>query len=244
MNILSSPTQRLVLLAFLSTTLAGRGLALPTGSTNAPATAPVSEAAAATSSASSFPASVAEIVKMHQAGVSPDVIQAFVERSAQTYPLGADDLIQLSSLGLPAPVLSAMLQRPGSASAPPTPQTPPASAPIQVTPTYVSPPATVPYYNTTPATSVIYYDTYPVRTYVPYWPPSLVYYWGGGYRSHAYSYWHGGGYAAVHGAPCITPRPASFAAAHYTTTPRVISTQPALARTPVVAHGSRAHGRR
>ena len=104
-------------------------------------------------------AGLAEIVKLAQAGVSEEVMLAYVNNSNQRFSLGSDEIVYLNDLGVASPVITAMIQRDGKlAATQPAPVAPvvaqshvvsnvappaaPAVAPTQVTTTttYVAPP--------------------------------------------------------------------------------------------------------
>ena len=148
-----------------------------------------------------------QIVKLHDAGVSEDVILAHVQSSAAPRPT-ADDIIYLHEAGVPKGVITALIQKPRTGSSDrmvartqwqespaPEPSTtaPVVEAPLAA-PAYVEP---SPVYVTDPP--AIYYPyTYYPYTYYPYtyysyssypyydwgcWPTfgvglGLGYYWG------------------------------------------------------------------
>ena len=55
--------------------------------------------------------SLADVLKMVEAGVSPDVIRAFLENSSSAYDPNASDLIVLKTNGVPDSVTTAMMKR-------------------------------------------------------------------------------------------------------------------------------------
>jgi hypothetical protein len=61
-----------------------------------------------------FPAGVDEILKMLQAGVSTNVIKAYIETSPVAYNLGAGDIIALKKHGVPDDLTTAMVTRGGT----------------------------------------------------------------------------------------------------------------------------------
>ena len=58
-----------------------------------------------------FPAGVDEILKMLQAGVSTNVIKAYIETSPVAYNLGAGDIIALKKRGVPDELTTSMVTR-------------------------------------------------------------------------------------------------------------------------------------
>lgn len=139
--------------------------------------------------------SIAQVVKMHQSGVAPDVLLAYVKETPVSKP-SAEEVLYLTEKGIPKDVIVAMLSKrvwsdtPAPQSQPP-PQTqtalPPAVAPAQAAQSvvYVQQPAPVVTY-----AAPYYYPYYPY--YRPWYGPSfsigigLGHYWGG-------HHWHHGG---------------------------------------------------
>ena len=116
---------RLALWVFLVGPLASSGLSQEAKSLSAPPTAPVASTAtndpkgdkidkkdvtAAPSPAASR-VSLSDVLKMVEAGVSPDVIRAFLENASSAYDPNASDLIALKTNGVPDNVTTAMMKR-------------------------------------------------------------------------------------------------------------------------------------
>jgi hypothetical protein len=85
---------------------------------------------------------LAEIVKLHQAPMSDDVIVSFIKGSGKVYNLSGDDLIYLTGQGISQTVISALLQtKNGAGVATPPPSMPaPAPAPASAPPPVAAPP--------------------------------------------------------------------------------------------------------
>src|SRR5258706_1016109 len=58
---------------------------------------------------------LAEVVKLVQAGVSEDVVMAYITNSAQPFNASSDQIVYLNDLGLSSPVITAMLAHDSSA---------------------------------------------------------------------------------------------------------------------------------
>ena len=68
---------------------------------------------------------LAEVIQLAQAGVSEQVMLAYVNNSEQRFTLGPDEIVYLNDLGVTSPVITAMIQRDGKLAA-----TRPAPAPV------------------------------------------------------------------------------------------------------------------
>src|SRR5882724_6163 len=68
--------------------------------------------------------SLKEVVKLVQAGVSEDVIMAYVTREKQPFAIGSDEIVYLNDLGVSTEVLTALMQHDTDGKA--APQTTPA----------------------------------------------------------------------------------------------------------------------
>ena len=93
---------------------------------------------------------LAQVIKLTQAGVSEDVIMAYVNNSTSLFSLNSDQIIYLKDIGVPDAVVQAMIQRDQvlqSQMATSAPQPPPQPAPAPdttvVATTDVAPPPTV-----------------------------------------------------------------------------------------------------
>ncbi len=100
---------------------------------------------------------LAEIIKLAQAGVTEEVMLAYISNSEQRFTLGPDEIVYLNDLGVTSPVITAMIQRDGKLAAAkpavaqphvvsnvpapaPAPAAPPVATTQVVTTTYVAPP--------------------------------------------------------------------------------------------------------
>jgi len=155
--------------------------------------------------------SIAQVVKMHESGVAPDVLLAYVRETPVSKP-NAEEVLYLTEKGIPKDVIVTLLSKrvwtetPAPQSHEPAPaqpqaqtQTalPPAVATTQPTTqsvVYVQQPAPVTY------VGAPYYPYYPYySSYYPYYYPSVAvgigfgygYGWGHGWGGHGH--WHGGG---------------------------------------------------
>ncbi len=54
---------------------------------------------------------LSEIIKLAQAGLSEEVLLAYITNSVRVFNLGADEIIYLNDLGVPSPVVAAMIQQ-------------------------------------------------------------------------------------------------------------------------------------
>jgi hypothetical protein len=89
-----------------------------------------------------------ELAKLVQAGVSEDVLLAYITNSAQPFNLGSDELVYLNDLGVSSKVQTAILQHDSSPQftaerkhiAPPEPAPAPATNPIPPNPALQPPP--------------------------------------------------------------------------------------------------------
>ncbi len=162
---------------------------------------------------------IGEVAKLAQAGVSEQVMLAFVEKYHGRFEVGADQIIYLNDLGVSSTVITAMLkhddgkapavvaQAPPTQASEPQPQTPPAQP---TTPGAVPPPTSsteVSYFydSLSPYGSWIYLSGYgwcwqpTVAVSAPAWRPYCdngSWYWsdGGWYWNSDYSW----GWAAFH----------------------------------------------
>ena len=79
--------------------------------------------AAPTSVAASAPVNLppvlAEVLRMSEAGMSDDVITAYLQRSANAYPVDADQIIYLHDMGVSSAVLDALVNHAGMATSDP-----------------------------------------------------------------------------------------------------------------------------
>ena len=66
-------------------------------------------------------AAVNEVLKLKDAGVSPDTVVAFIQGKNINYDLSADNILKLRGQGVPSAVLNAMLASGSAPAAPPTP---------------------------------------------------------------------------------------------------------------------------
>lgn len=87
---------------------------------------------------------LAEVIQLAQAGVSEQVMLAYVNNSEQRFTLGPDEIVYLNDLGVTSPVITAMIQRDGKLAA-----TKPAPAPVvanvpAAVPAPVAPPVAAP----------------------------------------------------------------------------------------------------
>jgi len=149
-----------------------------------------------------YSAGIAEIVKMVDAKIDPDVIQAYVKSSRIAYNPTANEIIALKDRGVSAEILTAILQRGGevraqaqragvapAAEAAPRPSST-AAGPVYA-PAYVpgAAPAYPAYSYTYPAVQYVYPSySYGYPAYYPWyssynwgWPyywPSFSFYWG------------------------------------------------------------------
>lgn len=116
-------------------------------------------------------AGLAEIVKLAQAGVSEEVMLAYVNNSNQRFSLGSDEIVYLNDLGVASPVITAMIQRDGKlAATQPAPATPVVAQSHVVS--NVAPPA-APAVAPTPVTTTTTYVAPPQETSVSYFYESL-----------------------------------------------------------------------
>ena len=102
-----------------------------------------------------FPASLAQIVKLHRAGLTADVIIGFIQNSGEPYAPTADEIVYLHQIGVPSSVMTALVKQ----KAPP-PQTPPATLLAHESPPREAPPEPSPSpapiaQPTTPAPAII-----------------------------------------------------------------------------------------
>jgi hypothetical protein len=69
---------------------------------------------------------VDDVIKLHQEGLSIDVIKSFIETSGQTFDLGPEDLLKLNKAGVPEDIIKVMLETKKKAAqenaTPPPPQ--------------------------------------------------------------------------------------------------------------------------
>jgi hypothetical protein len=119
---------------------------------------------------------LAEVIKLTQAGISEDVITAYVNNSTSLFNLNSDQIIYLKDIGVPDAVVQAMIQRDQVLQSQITSRPQPAPAPdtTVVATTDVAPPPTV-------VTVDYFYDTLaPYGTWVDVegygrcWRPTVV----------------------------------------------------------------------
>jgi len=96
-----------------------------------PATTPAAAAVAADNNAPTKPGSdaladpvmpptlnsspaLAEVIKLMQAGVSEDVLMAYITNSADVFNIGSNEILYLHDLGAPSPVITAIIQHDSS----------------------------------------------------------------------------------------------------------------------------------
>ncbi|HEY6167478.1 MAG TPA: hypothetical protein VI454_05530, partial [Verrucomicrobiae bacterium] len=138
------------------------------------------------SSANINPATM-DIVKLSDAGLSPAVVQSYVENSLTPFNPTSDDLIYLHQHGIADSITTAMIKRGAALRA----QAPVATAaPRSMPQAYVAPSASTAYVY--PAPSAYVYD-YPAYYYYDAYP-SYSYWYGG-----PYYYWPGVGFNFVFG---------------------------------------------
>lgn len=141
---------------------------------------------------------VAEVLRMAEAKVDPEVIKAYVKSSSTAFNLNAAEIIALKDRGISSEILTAMIQR-GSElrrQAAQNVQPSPNAAAQAAPPPMANPYAPAPAYDygvqsaypgyaySYPAYSYSYpdYSYYPNYSYYPYyWPSYSVGYLGGGY---------------------------------------------------------------
>jgi hypothetical protein len=75
--------------------------------------APPSDPPAKVSKAVKLSYGLDEIAKMIEAGVDPEVVQAFIESSTIAYAPTAEDIVHLRELGAPSPVVAALIRHGG-----------------------------------------------------------------------------------------------------------------------------------
>lgn len=95
---------------------------------------------------------VDEIVRLAQAGVGDDVLQAYIENSSVAYKLSVDEILYLHDLGLSAEMISTIVRHNQSLAAQPTPPTatPPPDTNAVALPPATEPPPTAPPADTNP----------------------------------------------------------------------------------------------
>src|ERR1700720_4698746 len=125
----------------------------------------------------------AEVIRLAQAGVSDEVILAYVQNSPAMFGLSADNILYLKDLGLSSQVIAGMLNRDSTLQSQPVPATPPPVAPPPIpepaTPPDAGPP---PDYVGDPPEDVNYFysDLSPYGAWVDLdgvgwcWQPSVV----------------------------------------------------------------------
>ena len=136
----------------------------PSVDTNAPAILERIEPTVKADSVSVSPG-LAEVVKLAQAGVSEEVMLAYVDKYTGSFNVGADQILYLNDLGVSSTVITAMLKRDGNTSA-----TANAAAPVSVAPTA---PATPVYAEATAPTVATAVAPPPTSTEVSYFYDSL-----------------------------------------------------------------------
>ncbi|MGD0092110.1 MAG: DUF6600 domain-containing protein [Planctomycetota bacterium] len=90
---------------------------------------------------------VDDVIRLQQAGLSPDVLTAFVENSSVAYDLTADEITRLENAGVPATSIVAMIDHGKELRAKQAPAAPAATAPVTAAPV-TGPPVTTPVENT------------------------------------------------------------------------------------------------
>jgi hypothetical protein len=184
-------------------------------------------AATPTISAARYSAGIADIVKLTDAKVDPEVIKTFIKSSQVAYNPSADELIALKNRGVGSEILSAILQRGGEvrAQALPAGQSstaatqPYSGGATQYAPAYTASaqPVYASYNYGYPAVSYVtpaysyaypsyYYGCYDYSCGWPYYWPWVSFNFGcypsRGYCGYGYPYWYGGrgcGYYYGHG---------------------------------------------
>src|SRR6185436_17214654 len=109
---------------------------------------------------------LAEIAKLAQAGVSEEVMLAYVDKYSGSFNVGADQILYLNDLGVSSTVITSMLKHDGSTTADVAAATSPAPVPANAPGTPVYTEATAP----TVATAVA---PPPTSTEVSYFYDSL-----------------------------------------------------------------------
>jgi len=127
-----------------------------------------------------YPSSpLAQVIKLTQAGVSEDVIMAYVANSGSTFNLDPDKIIYLKDIGAPDTLVTAMMQRDqvlqaqmaASAYQPP-PQPSPVTEPVATEPVQTAPPVvTVDYFYNTLSPYGTWVD---VEGYGRCWRPTVM----------------------------------------------------------------------
>ena len=115
-----------------------------------PAVAPVVSAAPAAAPVNIAPNSpLAQVIRLVQAGVSEDVILAYITNSSSAFNLDSDAIIYLSDLGAPGELATAMMQHDQQLQAQAaTAQTEPAASAVSPPDQPVQPPVSVNYFYT------------------------------------------------------------------------------------------------
>jgi hypothetical protein len=140
---------------------------------------------------------VADVVKMSDSGVAPEVIETYVKNTSARSNLGVDDILYLKAHGISNGIMTAMIQHGGTApssgvpaSFAPGPYPQPAPAPEPTPQDYY--PATVPVdYPLQAPVSVYYYgSSYP--NYYPYYSYPGFYYPFGFYFGSRFGFRHDG----------------------------------------------------
>ena len=143
-----------------------------------------------------FSGAIGDVVKLHEAGMDPTTIQAFIENSTIAYVPTADEILRLHKLGIPEPLIAGLIRRGGELrnqqaqtargqEAVPTVPNPPAQVvvvPPVIPPTsYVQPPT----YNYIVGGYPNYTaPIYPGYNYAYDWYPGLSFYYPSyGYRA-------------------------------------------------------------
>ena len=159
---------------------------------------------------------VAEVIKLSQSQISPDVVKSYVKSSSVSYALTADEVIQLRKTGVPDEVVTAMMNRgaelrqqaPAPRQAQPSeyPGAQPTQPNVAVTAGPVIAPYAPPtYIRTVVEPTYVYADPYPYSYSYPYYYPSTSFSFGfgipfGHYGHYPYRSSYGYGYSSRGGA--------------------------------------------
>ncbi len=139
-----------------------------------------------------FSPGVADVVKMLDAKVDPEVVKAYINSSPIAYSPGAEEIIALKQRGVPDDLITAMLERGAEVRGPPAGYAPAPSSQPQVTA-----PLNPPYASTASVIPDYAYDYgYPGYPSATYWDGYYGYPWyaGWGYPWYGnwwwYNYWY------------------------------------------------------
>lgn len=67
---------------------------------------------------------VDDVIKLHQEGISPEVIKTFIKSSGQKFQLSAEDILKMKKAGVPEDIIQLMLQQSGGTEGVTTPSQP------------------------------------------------------------------------------------------------------------------------